>query len=77
MSVTFLAILLTQLDKVLLSRLLSLESFGYYTLAATVAGVLYMVIGPITSAFYPRLVELSTQENRVQSPPYITKVHSW
>lgn len=64
MIVSFLAILLTQVDKVLLSRLLSLESFGYYTLAATVAGVLYIVIGSITTAYYPRLVELSTQNNQ-------------
>lgn len=64
MMVTFLAILLTQLDKVLISRLLPLASFGYYTLAATVAGVLYIVIGPITTAIYPRLVELSTKEDQ-------------
>lgn len=63
MLVTFLAILLTQVDKVLLSRLLSLESFGYYTLAATLAGVLYMVVGPVTTAFYPRLVALCTNKN--------------
>lgn len=65
MAVTFLAILLTQLDKVLLSRLLPLEAFGYYTLAATVAGVLYVVTGPITTAFYPRMVSLSTQDDQV------------
>lgn len=64
MAVTFLAILLTQVDKVLLSRLLPLESFGYYTLAATVAGVIYIVIAPVTTAFYPRLVELMIQENQ-------------
>lgn len=64
MAVASLAILLTQVDKVLLSRLLSLELFGYYILAATVAGVLYIIIGPITAAFYPRLVELSIQENQ-------------
>lgn len=63
MGITFLAILLTQVDKVLLSRLLSLESFGYYTLAATVAGVLYMVVGPVTAAIYPRMVELSIQQS--------------
>ena len=61
MGITFLAILLTQVDKVLLSRLLTLESFGYYALATTVASVLYMVIGPITTAIYPRMVELSTR----------------
>lgn len=63
MAITFLAILLTQVDKVLLSRLLSLESFGYYTLAVTVAGVLYLATGPITAALYPRLVELAALEN--------------
>lgn len=65
MAVTFLAILLTQVDKMLLSRLLPLESFGYYTLATSVAGMLYMIIGPVTTAFYPRFVELSIQENQV------------
>ena len=62
--ITFLAILLTQVDKVLLSRLLTLERFGYYTLAAGVAGVLYMVIGPITQAIYPRMVELVSAHNQ-------------
>ena len=56
--ITFMAILLTQVDKVLLSRLLSLDVFGYYMLAASVAGSLYLVITPVTSAFSPRLVEL-------------------
>ncbi|MBI4807410.1 MAG: oligosaccharide flippase family protein [Nitrosomonadales bacterium] len=63
MAVTLLAILLTQIDKVLLSRLLTLEAFGFYTLAATVAGVLYVVTGPVINAFYPRMVELLTQED--------------
>ena len=40
LGITFLALLLTQIDKVLLSKLISLESYGYYTLAATVAGSL-------------------------------------
>jgi O-antigen/teichoic acid export membrane protein len=64
MGITFLAILLTQVDKVLLSRLLTLESFGYYTLAATVAGFIYMVIGPITQAVYPRMVEVSSWDDQ-------------
>lgn len=65
-AVTFLAILLTQIDKVLLSRLLSLETFGYYTLAATVASVPYLITGPITTAYFPRLVALSTQKDQTQ-----------
>lgn len=61
MGITFLTVLLTQVDKVLLSRLLTLEFFGYYTLAGTVAGTLYMVIGPITQSIYPRMVECSSK----------------
>ncbi len=60
MATTLLALLLTQVDKVLLSRLLSLEAFGYYTLAAMVASALYQLIVPITQAFYPRFTELVT-----------------
>ena len=56
--ITLLAILLTQVDKLLLSRLLPLATFGTYTLAATIAGSLYMVVAPITTAMFPRLVEL-------------------
>jgi O-antigen/teichoic acid export membrane protein len=63
LGITFLALLLTQVDKVLLSKLLSLSEFGYYTLAAAVAGVLYLLITPITQAVYPRLCELHSRED--------------
>ncbi len=61
--ITFLALLLTQVDKILLSKLLSLSEYGYYTLAAVVAGALYMLIGPITQAVYPRLCELYARDD--------------
>lgn len=64
LGITFLALLLTQVDKILLSRLLSLTNFGYYSLAATVAGTFYMIVGPITQALYPRVVELVTQADQ-------------
>lgn len=57
LGITFLALLLTQVDKVLLSKLLSLKEFGYYTLAATVAGGLTMLVSPIAQAYYPRFCE--------------------
>lgn len=63
MGITFLSIVLTQVDKLLLSRLLTLENFGYYTVAASVAGVLYMILGPVTLAIYPRMVELFAAKN--------------
>lgn len=58
MAITFLSLLLMQTDKILLSRLLSLESFGYYTLAASVCGVLYLLVAPIAQSYSPRFTEL-------------------
>lgn len=55
---TVLAAILTQTDKLLLSKLLSLEAFGYYSLAATVAAAIYQFVKPITQAYYPRYAEL-------------------
>ena len=57
-STTALALILTQLDKIILSRLLTLELFGYYTLAGTVAMGLYRISGPLFSALYPRFSQL-------------------
>lgn len=64
--ITILALLLTQVDKILLSKLLSLKAFGYYTLAAAVAGNLYILIGPIAQAFYPKLCELYEKGDSVK-----------
>ena len=58
LGINILATLLTQTDKILLSKLVPLEQFGYYTLAGSVAGMLYALIGPINSALFPRFTEL-------------------
>jgi O-antigen/teichoic acid export membrane protein len=63
LGITLLSILLTQVDKLLLSRLLSLEHFGYYALAGVVTSALFMLVGPIDSAFYPRFTELVTRKD--------------
>lgn len=72
MGITFLALLLTQVDKILLSRLLTLSDYGYYSLAAVVAAALYMLTGPITQAWFPRLSELHANNNQAE---LITKYH--
>lgn len=52
------AILLTQTDKIILSKILPLEMFGYYTLATVVSNSLYYFFGPIFSALFPRFSQL-------------------
>ncbi len=59
--ITLLALLLTQVDKILLSRLVSLETFAYYALAAVVTGALYTLTVPVSTAFHPRFTELATR----------------
>ena len=58
LSINILVLLLTQVDKLILSRLLLLSHYGFYMLASTVAGGLYTLISPISQAYYPRLCEL-------------------
>lgn len=53
-----LSFLLMQSDRIILSKLLSLDEFGYYTVAASVAAALARVIHPFYSALYPRYCAL-------------------
>ncbi|MBT8588805.1 oligosaccharide flippase family protein [Polynucleobacter paneuropaeus] len=62
-AINFISMMLTQMDKLLLSKLLDLKIYGYYILAATLAGICYMVVGPITSGFFPFMVEKSTRDD--------------
>lgn len=64
-TITLLALLLTQVDKLLLSGLLSLEQFGYYALAGVVAGGLAQLITPMNAAIYPKFTELVTRHDEV------------
>ncbi len=62
-AITLLALLLTQVDKILLSRMLTLEAFGYYALAGVVASSLTSLAAPICTAVYPRFTALATAGN--------------
>lgn len=64
MGISALVLLLTQVDKLILSRILLLSDYGYYMLAATVAGGLYTLISPISQAYYPRLCELRERQDQ-------------
>ena len=61
--ISFLTMFFLQLDKLLLSRLVSLAELGYYTLAATAANAMFMVVVPVTQAIFPQLVKLSAGNN--------------
>lgn len=52
------SLIFTQLDKILLSRLIDLESFGRYTLAVLLVSGLQVFIGPAFNVIYPKFTTL-------------------
>lgn len=61
--ITLLSLLLTQIDKLLLSRQLQLDAFAHYMLAGLVAGSMALLATPVGSAIYPRFTELVARED--------------
>jgi len=66
LAITFLGLLLTQVDKIILSKLLTLEEFGYYVLAALVASALFILVAPISQAFFPHFSKLVARDEQIQ-----------
>jgi O-antigen/teichoic acid export membrane protein len=57
--ISILAIALTQTDKLIVSKLLPLAQFGYYTLAWAVGGALANLTNPVFVAVFPRLTQIA------------------
>jgi len=64
LGISFMTILLAQLDKIILSKMLTLEMFGYYMLAFNVANALHSLVTPISSAFFPKFTQLVASEEK-------------
>lgn len=54
-----LGLILTQLDKVILSKLLPLQTYGYYMVAWTAGTLALRAAGPVFNAYYPALTSLA------------------
>ncbi|MDM7483107.1 MAG: oligosaccharide flippase family protein [Halomonas sp.] len=54
-------VLVTQTDKLILSGILPLAEYGYFTLAVLVASGIMIVSGPISSAIMPRMARLNAE----------------
>lgn len=57
-TISLLGVLLTQVDKLILSRTLGLEAFGQYMLATAVASGLHLLAVPVFQIVYPRFSAL-------------------
>lgn len=54
-------ILITQTDKMVLSKILTLADYGYFTIAVLVASGIMMVSAPISSSLMPRMARLQAE----------------
>ena len=55
-------VFVTQTDKLVLSGILSLEDYGYFTLSVLVANGIMMISGPISNAIMPRMARLHAEQ---------------
>lgn len=58
---SFVWVLVTQTDKLVLSKVLPLAEYGYFTLAVLVAGGIMLLSGPVSNAIMPRLARLEAE----------------
>ena len=58
-------VLVTQSDKLILSKLLLLSDYAYFTLAVLVAGGILVISGPISGALMPRMTKLNAEGDEV------------
>lgn len=65
LGIALVSFLLAQLDKIILSKMLTLEMFGYYMLAFNVASILSSLVSPVHSALFPRLSQLVAGEKQI------------
>lgn len=57
-------VFVTQTDKLILSGILPLAEYGYFTLAVLVASGIMIISGPVSSAIMPRMANLHAQAKR-------------
>jgi O-antigen/teichoic acid export membrane protein len=59
-------ILVTQIDKLILSGILTISNYGYFNVAVMLAGSINIITGPVTSAILPRLAGLEAGEKHAE-----------
>jgi O-antigen/teichoic acid export membrane protein len=57
------SIIITQADKFILSKTISLETFGYYTFAGLMGGGILQIMGAVFQTYFPKLSQQTTLNN--------------
>jgi len=64
--ISLITFFLTQIDKIVVSKMVLLEFVGYYNLAFLVSTVLQQIISPFQIVVFPRFASLITQKKHVE-----------
>lgn len=72
MLIALVAAVNTQLDKLSISKLLSVENLGYYTLVISICQALLIIVNPISTSLLPKFTShYSAKENEVAKSLYV------
>lgn len=74
--ISLVAALNTQMDKLAISKLLPIESLGYYTLAVSLSMGILVVVNPISVATLPRLTSLFTGKLLTEAKNLYNKINN-
>lgn len=72
--ISLVACLNTQMDKLAISKLLPIETLGYYTLAVSLALGMIVLVNPISIALLPRMTSLYSSGNKDEASKLFHKV---
>lgn len=73
--ISLVASLNTQMDKIVISKLLPVESLGYYTLAVSLSMGIIVLVNPISVALLPKFTSLYSSGNDIEASILFNKVN--
>lgn len=63
-SISLIGVLLTQVDKLVVTKFSTLEMFSYYSIAGSIASLPIILVGALGSAVFPRFTEIVALSNQ-------------
>ncbi|MGO4710535.1 oligosaccharide flippase family protein [Chryseobacterium sp. 2TAF14] len=73
--ISLIASLNTQMDKLAISKLLNINTLGYYTIAISIAMVIHILVSPISIALLPRFTALYSKGEREEASQLYKKIN--
>lgn len=67
----------SQLDKVFISKFLSIETLGYYTLATSLAMLIFVIINPVSIAYLPRFTSMFSINKNQEAEILFKKINTF